>query len=82
MEKVCKYRYFIYKERLVARLVKGCSELDVKEFYINGEWVHDENLNQGLNDCIMDYGDSRWYEYEEVSEETALEFITNIGLGD
>lgn len=82
MEEACKYRYFIYKERLAARLVKGRSELDVKEFYINGEWVHDENLNQRLNDCIMDYGDSRWYEYEEVSEETALEFITNIGLGD
>lgn len=73
-----EYRYFILKGLIVARLEKGKSGLDQKEFYQNGEWIFDEELNLELNDCIMDFGDSRWYEYDEVSETKALEFIAKL----
>lgn len=36
------------------------------------------NLNLRLNDCIMDYGDSRCYEYDDLSEEEANAFIEKL----
>ena len=39
------------------------------QFNVNKE------LNRVLNDCIMDFGDSKWYEYSEVSDKEAEKFI-------
>ena len=72
------YNYFILKNRWLARLVKGSYELDEKEFYLDGEWVKNKELNRALNDCMMDFGDSKWYEYSEVSDKEAEEFIKEI----
>ena len=74
MSKV-EYKYYILENRWVARLEKDRYALESKEFYKDGKWEHDDELNLRLNDCIMDYGDNRWYEYDEVSEEEALAFI-------
>lgn len=70
-----EYHYYILKERWLARAEKGKGALEEKEFYKDGKWVHDDKLNLRLNDCIMDYGDSKWYEYDDVSEEEANAFI-------
>lgn len=70
-----EYHYYILKERWLARAEKGEGALAAKEFYKDGKWVHDDKLNLRLNDCIMDYGDSRWYEYDDVSEAEANAFI-------
>lgn len=77
MRQMCQYRYFILKNRWLARLDRNSGNLEPKEFFLDGKWVFDEKLNLIINDCIMDFGDSRWYEYEEVQEETALKFLTN-----
>ena len=70
-----EYKYYILRNCWVARLEKDRDTLEPKEFYNDGKWEHDDELNLRLNDCIMDYGDNRWYEYDEVSEEEALAFI-------
>lgn len=72
-----QYKYFVLKERWLARLDKNSGDLEPKEFFLNGKWTFDAKLNSIINDCIMDFGDSRWYEYEEIQEETALKFLTN-----
>lgn len=70
-----EYQYYILKNLWIARLPKDRFSLEPKEFYKDGKWELDDELNLRLNDCIMDYGDSRWYEYDEVSEEEAMAFI-------
>lgn len=70
-----EYRYFILEGLGIARLEKGKYSLDSKEFYIDGAWIENDKLNLQLNDCIMDYGDSRWYEYDDISEEEAYAYI-------
>jgi len=77
MEKL-EYRYFILRNTWLARLKKGCYSLDDIEFFQDGKWELNTKLNLMLNDCIMDYGDYRWYEYDEISEEKATAFINLI----
>jgi len=73
-----RYHYYILKNQWLARLEKGPSNLAPKEFYKNGKWVKDDKLNLMLNDCMMDYGDCRWYEYDDVTEEEAFAFIEQL----
>ncbi len=74
MSKV-EYKYYLLKERWLARLEKDRFGLEPKEFYKDGVWEPDDKLNLQLNDCMMDFGDSRWYEYDEITEEEAVAFI-------
>ena len=78
MEKI-EYKYYILKRRWVARLERSRYGLEPKEFYKNGKWEQDPELNLNLNDCIMDFGDSRWYEYDDATEEEAMKFIVGLG---
>jgi len=73
-----EYKYYILKKTCLARLEKGKYGLEPKEFYKDGAWVQDDELNLQLNDCIMDFGDSRWYEYDDISEDEAMAFIKNL----
>lgn len=70
-----KYKYYILSDKWLARLPANEPDLKCKEFYKNGKWVFDESLNEWLNECMLDYGDSRWYEYYDASEKEAMEFI-------
>ena len=63
---------------MLARLEKEKWGLNPKEWLLHGEWQADADLDQALNDCIMDFGDSRWYEYEELSEQEAIDFISDL----
>ena len=69
------YTYYILKERWLARLQKGSHCLEPKEFYKAGKWEYDEKLNLMLNDCFIDFNDSRWYEYDEISKDEATAFV-------
>jgi len=69
-----KYKYYLFKGK-VARIEDGEFEIRQKEFYIDGQWVVDKELNMNLNDAIMDYGDYSWNDYEEISEEKAFQII-------
>ena len=71
-----KFKYFYFKGK-VARLKEGDFETRPKEFYIDGQWVVDKELNMNLNDAIMDYGDYSWNDYDEISEEQAYQIINN-----
>jgi len=73
-----EYRYYLLKDRWLARLKKGAVFLETKEFYKNGTWLKDEKLNLMLNDCMMDYGDYHWYEYDDITEDEAFAFIERI----
>ena len=72
------YKYFILKNHWLARLEAGSFELDEKEFYHDGKWAKNKELNRVLNDCMMDFGDSKWYEYSEVSGDEAEKFKKEI----
>lgn len=37
-----QYKYFVLKERWLARLDKNSSDLEPKEFFLNGKWTFDE----------------------------------------
>lgn len=69
-----KYKYYYFKGK-VARLKDGEFDVRPKEFFIDGEWVVDKELNLNLNDAIMDYGDYSWNDYEEISEEQAYQIM-------
>ena len=71
-----EYKYFLLHNRWLARLEKDRFVLEPKEFFINGVWTKDDELNLQLNDAIMDYGDSSVFDYDEISEEEAIRFIT------
>lgn len=75
MQKV-EYKYYLLRNRWLARLEKDRFELEPKEFYKNGVWTNDDKLNLELNDAIMDYGDSSVFDYDEISEEEARKYIT------
>ena len=70
-----QYIYFLLLNRWIARLEKGKHILEAKEFFENGEWQYNYELNLRLNDSIMDYGDCSVFDYEEITEEKALELI-------
>ena len=72
-----KYRYFLFKKCWVARLQNGCDTLDPKEFYDDGAWKYDDELNLKLNDSIMDYGDYSVFDYDEITEKEAFEKIAS-----
>lgn len=76
MDKI-EYKYYLLQNCWLARLKEGCYILDDKEFFKCGKWVHDNELNLRLNDCIMDYGDYSVFDYEEIDEEKALEIIAS-----
>lgn len=71
-----KFRYYYFKGK-VARLKEEDYETRAKEFFIDGQWVVDKELNIALNDAIMDYGDYSWNNYDEISEEQAYQIINN-----
>ena len=66
---------FYFLEQSIARLGKEERILEPKEFFINGEWQYNYELNIMLNDSIMDYGDGSVFDYKEINEEQALQFI-------
>ena len=70
-----EYKYYLLKNCWLARLEKDRYGLEPKEFYKDGAWETDDELNLELNDCMMDFGDSRWYEYDDITEEEAIAFI-------
>ena len=70
-----QYRYFLLLKNSIARLQKGISVLEPKEFFENGEWQYNYELNLRLNDSIMAYGDCSVSDYEEITEEKALEIL-------
>ena len=49
--------------------------LEPKEFFEKGEWQYDYDLNLRLNDSIMNYNDCSVFDYEEITEEKALELL-------
>ena len=73
----CKYRYYLLNRCWLARLEKGLYGLEDKEFFIDGKWRFDEELNLELNDCMMDYGDSSVLDIEEIPEDEAQKIITS-----
>lgn len=70
-----EYNYYLLYDRWLARLEKGRYDLEPKEFFKNGVWAEDDNLNRQLNDAMMDYGDSSVFDYDMISEEKAMAFI-------
>jgi len=70
-----QYRYFLLLNHWIARLEKEKPILEPKEFFENGEWQYNYELNLRLNDSIMDYGDCSVFDYEEIAEEKALELL-------
>ena len=70
-----QYRYFLLLKHWVARLEKEKTILEPKEFFENGDWQYNYELNLRLNDSIMDYGDCSVFDYEEIAEEKALELL-------
>lgn len=68
-----QYRYFLLLNHWIARLEKEKTVLEDKEFFENGEWQYDYELNLRLNDSIMGYGDCSVSDYIEITEEKALE---------
>jgi len=73
------YRYYLLNSRWLARLEENRYSLEPKEFFKDGVWQYDGELNLILNDCMMDYGDRSVFDYDEISEETALRFISSWG---
>ena len=51
--------------------------LATKEFYKNGEWINDKVLNRHLTDAMMDYGDWSPSDYDDITEEEAMNLIKN-----
>ena len=70
-----QYRYFLLLNHWIARLEKEKPVLQDKEFFENGEWQYNFDLNQRLNDSIMGYGDCSVFDYKEITEEKALELL-------
>ena len=70
-----QYRYFLLLNHWIARLGKEKYILEPKEFFKNGECQYNYELNLRLNDSIMDYGDCSVFDYEEITEEKALELL-------
>jgi hypothetical protein len=70
-----QYKYFLLLNNSIARLEAGQSILAPKEFFENGEWQYNYDLNLRLNDSIMGFADCSVFDYEEISEEKALELI-------
>jgi hypothetical protein len=70
-----QYRYFLLLKRWIARLENGKNVLEPKEFFENGEWQYNYELNLRLNDSIMGYADCSVFDYEEISEEKALALL-------
>lgn len=79
-----KYKYYLLKKCWLARLEKDRYGLEDKEFFKDGVWQYDDELNLELNDCMMDRGDSSVFDFDEISEEEALEQIklSNIILSE
>ena len=79
-----KYKYYLLKKCCLARLEKDRYGLEDKEFFKDGVWQYDDELNFELNDCMMDRGDSSVFDFDEISEEEALEQIklSNIILSE
>ena len=73
-----QYRYFLLLNHWVARLENDKKILEPKEFFENGEWHYNYELNLRLNDSIMEYNDCSVFDYKEISEEMALEFLDAI----
>ena len=73
-----QYRYFLLLNHWIARLEKEKPVLEDKEFFENGEWQYDYELNLRLNDSIMGYGDCSVFDYVEITEEKALEFNARV----
>ena len=59
------YKYYLFKNK-VARLNNNEFETKPKEFYINGQWLIDKELNTNLNDAIMDYGNYSWNAFSSL----------------
>lgn len=70
-----KYNYFLLDEKWLARLEEDRLILDSKEFFAEGEWQKNEELNRCLNDCIMDYDPESVFDYKSLSEEEAVRFM-------
>ncbi len=72
-----KYDYFKFGKD-IARLEKdkGCTYS--KEFYRNGQWVKDEKRNKDLTDAMMNYGDYSVDDFDQLSEEEAMEYIREL----
>ena len=75
MSKV-EYQYYLLQNRWIARLEKGRYGLEPKEFFKNGEWQQDDQLNLRLNDAMMNDGEGSWLDYEDISDERAAEIMT------
>ncbi|MBE6793585.1 MAG: hypothetical protein E7532_01420 [Ruminococcaceae bacterium] len=70
-----KYKYYLLKNCCLARLEKDRYGLEDKEFFKDGVWQYDDDLNLKLNNCMMDHGDSSVLDFDEISEEEALRQI-------
>lgn len=79
-----KYKYYLLKKCWLARLEKDRYDLEDKEFFKDGVWQYDDELNLELNDYMMDCRDLSVFDFDEISEEEALEQIklSNIILSE
>lgn len=76
-EEKTTYKYFLLKNQYLVRAKLGNSDLSPKEFFIDGDWKSNHSLDISFNDCLMDYGDSKWYEITDITEAEVLEIIKN-----
>ena len=52
---------------------------NAKEFYRgNGKWEEDDRMSLNLNDAMMDYGDWSPSDYDDLTEEQAMEWIKKV----
>ena len=71
-----QYKYYKFDNE-IARLGKDKTITSSKEFYKNGEWINDKVLNRHLTDAMMDYGDWSPSDYDDITEEEAMNLIKN-----
>lgn len=71
-----QYKYYKFGNK-IARLGKDKTITSSKEFYKNGEWINDEVSDRHLTDAMMDYGDWSPSDYDDITEEEAMNLIKN-----
>ncbi|MCI5797736.1 MAG: hypothetical protein MR024_03875 [Firmicutes bacterium] len=72
MEEI-KYEYYDFLGHLAR-----CSKLKPTEFYENGKWIQNERRALHLHDAMMDYGDYSVLDYDDLTEEQAMEMMKEL----
>lgn len=76
MDKI-EYKYYLFRKCWLARLEKGRYSLEPKQFFIDGIWKYDHQLNLDLNDSMMNYNNYSIFDHDEISEKEAINFIAS-----